>query len=101
MVNSLKPQVDQWYVHLDKGQRFYITAINDDDGTIDVQHFDGDLDEFTLDDWYRLDIEVSVQPENWVGAMDITEKDDLGTDIPDTRGSDWTEPQQDFRPLND
>ena len=31
---------------------------------------------------------------------DIAEKDDLGTDITDTRGTDWTEPQQDFRPPN-
>jgi len=99
MINVLKPEVDQWYTHLDKGQRFYVVAIDDD--TIEIQHFDGDLEEFALDEWYQLDIEPSVQPENWSGAMDIAEKDDLGTEITDTQGADWTEPQKDFRPQDE
>jgi hypothetical protein len=97
MPNELDPQVDQWYAHLDKGQRFYVTAINEDENTVDVQHFDGDVEEISLDEWRDLDIELSEEPENWAGALDIAEQDDLGTEVTDTSAEDWTEPGEDFR----
>ena len=97
MPNELDPLVDQWYAHQDKGQRFYVTGISDVPGTVEIQHFDGDVEEFSLDEWRELDIEISEQPENWAGALDIAEPDDLGTEITDTTQGDWTEPQQDFR----
>lgn len=30
MQNELDPRIDQWYAHLDKGQRFCITAISEE-----------------------------------------------------------------------
>jgi hypothetical protein len=92
MPNKLKPEVDQWYRHTDKGQRFSVIAFEPDEDTVEVQHFDGDLEEFSLDEWYDLDIEKSEEPENWSGAFDIGEADDLGTEITDTTQDDWTEP---------
>ena len=100
MLNELDPQIDQWYAHLDKGQRFYITAINDDGDAIEIQHFDGDIEEISMDEWCELEIELSEEPENWAGAYDIAEKDDLGTGITDTRPIDWSEPGEDYRRPN-
>lgn len=100
MPNDLKPLVDQWYAHLDKGQRFFVTAYDEDDDTVELQHFDGDVEELSLEEWAELDIEASVQPENWAGAMDYGEDDDLGTEITDTSKDDWDEPGEDFRPPN-
>ncbi len=97
MPNELDPQVDQWYAHLDKGQRFYVTAINEDENTVDIQHFDGDIEELSQDEWRDLDIELSEEPENWSGALDIAEQDDLGTEVTDTSTDDWSEPGEDFR----
>jgi len=97
MANEIDPLIEQWYSHREKGQRFFVTAVDEDAGTVEVQHFDGDIEEFSFDDWRELDIELSVQPENWTGAIDIGQRDDAGTGVTDTRGSDWTEPQKDFR----
>jgi len=41
MQMNLKPIINQWYRHLDKGQRFFVTAVDEDDATVEVQHFDG------------------------------------------------------------
>ena len=101
MPNELDPQVDQWYAHLDKGQRFYVTAIDDENNTVEIQHFDGDIEEFSLDEWRDLEIELSVEPENWSGALDIAEQDDLGTGVTDTEPDDWDEPGEDFRDDNE
>jgi len=98
MPNELDPLEDQWYAFIDKGQRFFIVAIDEDGSTIEVQHFDGDLEEYSFDDWRELGVELSEAPENWDGALDLGELDDLGTEITDTNQEDWSEPQQDFRP---
>ena len=97
MPNEHDPQVHQWYAHLDKGQRYYVTAINEEENTVDVQHFDGDIEELSLDEWRDLEIELSEEPENWTGALDIAEQDDLGTGVTDTTLDDWTEPGEEFR----
>ena len=100
MPNELDPRVEQWYSHLDKGQRFVVTAVDEENDTVEVQHFDGDLEEYTLDDWYQLDLELCEEPENWSGAMDISERDDLGTEITDTSGADWSEALEEFHSLS-
>ena len=97
MPNQLDPIIDQWYAHLDKGQRFFVVAINDEENTVDIQHFDGDLQELSMNEWRDLMIELSEEPENWTGALDIAEQDDLGTGVTDTRPDDWTEPGENYR----
>ena len=97
MVNELDPVVDEWYSHHDKGQRFYVTAVDEENETVEVQHFDGDVEEFSMEEWRDMDIELSVEPENWSGAMDVGDVDDLGTEITDTSTEDWEEPASDFR----
>jgi len=97
MTNELDPRIDQWYAHLDKGQRFYVIDINDAEQTVEVQYFDADIEEFSLDEWRELQIELSEAPENVTGALDFAEQDDLGTEITDTGPEDWSEPGEDFR----
>lgn len=95
MPNELDPRIDQWYARHDKGQRFTVTSIDEANGSVEVQHFDGDLAEFSLDDWRDLAIELCEAPENWSGAFDIAERDDLGTEVTDTSEDDWSEPGED------
>ena len=97
MSNELDPIPDQWYTHLDKGQQFYVTAFDEPNDTVEIQHFDGDIEEFSLEEWRELDIELSAAPENWAGALDIAEQDDLGTEITDTSPDDWREPENEFQ----
>lgn len=97
MSNELDPRIDQWYTHLDKGQRFYVVAINEEENTVAVQYFDADIEEFSFDEWRELQIELSEEPENFTGALDIAEQDDLGTEITDTQPEDWSEPGEYFR----
>ena len=91
------PIVDNWYNHLDKGQRFYVVAVDEEGGFVEIQHFDGDVEEVSLEDWYKMNIELGEAPENWFGAVDVGEVDDLGTEVTDTQSGDWTEPLQEIR----
>ena len=100
MTNELDPRIDQWYVHLDKGQRFYVIAIDEEDNSVEVQYFDADIEELSFEEWRELEIELCEEPENFTGALDIAEQDDRGTEITDTTLEDWTEPEEYFRRPN-
>ena len=101
MRNELDPRIDQWYAHFDKGQRFYVIDVNEDKDIIEIQNFDGTIDEFDFDTWYDLDIDMCEAPENWSGALDIDNVDDLGTEITDTPRSDWNAPFNEFESKNE
>jgi len=101
MRNELDPLVDQWYAHLDKGQRFFVIEVDEENSVVEIQHFDGDIEELSLEEWRDLRIEVSEEPENWAGALDIAERDDLGTGVTDTTAGDWSEPGEEYRRSNE
>ena len=101
MATEADPIVDNWYHHLDKGQRFTVVAVDEDVGTIELQHFDGDVEEVELDAWYDMEIEPCEAPENWSGPVDIVEIDDYGTEVTDTSAADWTEPLQEIKPTGE
>ena len=96
MAVDVDPKAGQWYCHLDKGQRFRVVAVDDIGQNVEVQNFDGTIDEFDLETWYQLEIELCEAPENWSGALDIDNVDDFGTEITDTRSSDWNSPFSEF-----
>jgi len=77
MSNEYEPIVEQWYEHQDKGGQFQVTAIDDVAGTVEIQYFDGDLEEIDLDSWADLDIELIEAPEDWTGPVDNIELDEL------------------------
>ena len=101
MATESDPIIDNWYYHLDKGQRFRVVAMDEESQTVEVQYFDGNVDEYELEIWYQLNIEPCEAPENWSGPLDIGNVDDLGTEITDTSRSDWNEPLDEFEPQPD
>jgi hypothetical protein len=98
MPTEIDPIVGNWYQHLDKGQPFQVVALDEELGLVEIQHFDGDIEELSLDDWRESELDVAEEPENWSGALDIGEKDDLGTEITDTNDGDWTEAFEEIKP---
>ena len=84
--------ISQWYRHRDKGQQFYVTALDEEDGTVETQHFDGDVEEMDFDDWHQLSIETIEPPEDWTGPVDNIARDDLGYSETDMTSEDWQEP---------
>jgi len=87
-----KPIINQWYRHLDKGQRFFVTAIDEEDGTVEIQHFDGDIEEFDTVEWHQQKVEPIEQPEDWTGPVDDIERDDLGYSDTEMTEEEWGEP---------
>ena len=70
-------EVGSWYSSTDGGQ-FKVVAINEDDETIDIQYFNGDIGEVSLDTWYEMELELMAAPEDWSGPFDDLIADDFG-----------------------
>jgi hypothetical protein len=78
---SPRPSVGSWY-RLDGGDLFEVVAIDDDDATIEIQYFDGTVEEMDLEDWEahceERALEPADPPEDWSGSVDV-EPDEEGT----------------------
>ena len=82
MGNRLQPIVGNWYSHRDKGELFQVVALDEIAGTIEIQEFDGGLDEVDVDEWRALRVDAAAQPEDWGGPLDDVEPDEFGyTDL--------------------
>lgn len=73
-MRSSVPIVGQWYRRAD-GAMLEIVAIDFEEGNIEVQYFDGALDEFDFDDWQQQGLVPATAPEDWSGSVDIEPED--------------------------
>lgn len=83
------PGIGEWY-RLNGGELFEVVAIDEDDGTIEIQYFDGTVEEMDVDDWNAQwdegGLEAAEAPEDWSGSVDVeSERDGRNSD---TSGED-------------
>jgi len=75
----LMPTVGTWY-RRPNGNLFEVVAVDLDDATVEVQFFDGTIDEIEFDTWTDLLIEAVGAPEDWSGSVDMDADDYVGSD---------------------
>ena len=73
------PIVGDWYRDA-AGDIFEVVAIDDDEGTIEIQYFDATVEELENDSWNELYLIPIEPPEDWSGSLDI-EREDYGVDL--------------------
>jgi hypothetical protein len=77
-----QPDIGEWY-RVREGALFEVVAVDEDDHTIEVQYFDGTVEEMDLDDWTSQrangEIEDAQAPEDWSGSVDVDSEDDAPT----------------------
>lgn len=89
-MTSPSPVVGEWYRRVD-GSLFEVVAIDRDDGTLEVQHFDGTVEEFDLESWDEQLFEEAKPPEDWSGSVDI-EPEDFESERDVTSTGVWADP---------
>jgi hypothetical protein len=88
------PEIGQWYSRTDKGEMFQVVGRDEAARTVEIQTFDGDLDEIDDEAWRTLGLERVAAPEDWTGPLDDVEPDDLGCSDTEMRPADWNAPLQ-------
>ena len=76
-----QPGIGDWY-RLNGGALFEVVARDDDDGTIEIQYFDGTVEEMDIEDWDAQwedgALESAEAPEDWSGSIDVEGGDEEG-----------------------
>ncbi|MGH8318557.1 MAG: DUF6763 family protein [Steroidobacteraceae bacterium] len=76
-----QPSIGDWY-RFNGGELFEVVAIDDDEGTIDIQYFDGTVEEMDQEDWEAQSddgtLEAAEAPEDWSGSVDVEGGDEEG-----------------------
>ena len=71
------PVIGRWF-RRPNGTLFEVVAVDEEDGTIEIQQFDGTIGEVEIENWPQLLlIEVSA-PEDWSGSVDMDPEDYVG-----------------------
>ncbi len=85
MTSEADPTIGAWYHYPAKSQRIKVTALDDPAATVEVQYFDGAIDELDLDACYGQDIERIEAPEDWEAPYsEEDEKCRAGSTLPDS-----------------
>jgi hypothetical protein len=87
---SQVPRIGDWYQAVN-GDRFEIVAIDEESATLEVQHFDGAVEELDFDSWDEMEVSNIEPPEDWSGSLDI-EREDYGVDLELTAPNDHINP---------
>ena len=72
-----EPTIGRWY-RRPHGQLFEVVAVDEADQTIELQFFDGTIDEIDRENWSNLLIERVAAPEDWSGSVDMDPEDYSG-----------------------
>lgn len=78
------PVIGQWFSR-PNGTLFEVVAIDEDAMTVEVQLFDGTVDEFDIERWPDLLLTEASAPEDWSGSVDMDPEDYDGSrdnDVP-------------------
>ena len=68
------PAPGDWFALTD-GEQFEVVALDEDSGTIEIQHFDGAVEELDMEMWADLMPQPIAPPEDWTGSMDVPVED--------------------------
>jgi hypothetical protein len=78
-MSAARPEIGAWYQTSD-GDYLEVVAYDAEDGTIEIQFYDGAVAEYDEDHWEELQLTNAEPPEDWSGSLDVT-KDDYGVDL--------------------
>jgi hypothetical protein len=87
------PRIGEWYQSAN-GDKFEIVALDEDEATLEIQHYDGAVEEIDFDSWEEMEAFSIEPPEDWSGSLDI-EREDYGVDL------ELTSPPEHTNPLDD
>lgn len=71
------PVIGKWF-RRPNGSIFEVVALDENEGTIEIQYFDGTISEVDLESWPELLLVEINAPEDWSGSVDMDPDDYIG-----------------------
>jgi hypothetical protein len=73
-MSSIGAEVGSWY-QTPVGGYLEVVAFDLEEGTIEVQHYDGTIEEYDMEGWEELGPYRAEPPEDWRGSLDLSRDD--------------------------
>ncbi len=89
-MNRPRIRIGDWFRTIE-GEKLEVVAYDKEEGVIEVQFYDGTVEEYDVDDWEELEVKPTPPPEDWAGSYDVS-KDDYGVDLDKPAGDNHTNP---------
>ncbi|MFO1407733.1 MAG: DUF6763 family protein [Steroidobacteraceae bacterium] len=88
------PVIGEWY-RRPGGDSFEVVAVDRDDRTIEIQYFDGTVEELEAEEWFEEEIERTDPPEDWTGSLDVDAEDTENEyEVEPGNSRPWADPLQ-------
>ncbi len=78
-MTSPKPEVGAWF-QTPEGDFFEVVAYDPDQDSIEIQFYDGTVEEYDEESWEELGLITAEPPEDWSGSLDVS-GEDYGVDL--------------------
>jgi len=97
MSTRFEPEVGNWYKD-EEGMSFEVVAADEAGGTVEIQYFDGAVEELDAEAWYAMELVPREPPEDWSGPFDDLVRDDLGDTDEVIHPQSWSGPLDALEP---
>ena len=88
-MTGMRPAVGSWYQDTEQGSLFEVVACDFDDETIEIQHLEGEIEEFDLDAWGDMPIQAVAPPEDWRTGYELSREDAVDPNETVKPQEDW------------
>lgn len=92
MRNAPEPIIGQWYRNSKLADIFEIVAIDNDENLIEIQYFDGQIEELDLESWNEYPSVEIAAPEDFSGAYEMPKEDLLDYKEEVIHPENWNNP---------
>jgi len=90
MASNGDPVIDSWYRDTETGKDFEVIGFDEEEGSIEIQHLDGTLEDLDLDTWHTLSLQPIEAPTVWDEDSSDQESFDYRGVFQETGGFDVT-----------
>ena len=83
---SFIPAIGTWYQDLSSSSNFEIVAVDENQGTIEVQYDNGDITEYDIESWGRLNIITLGKSDMGFDSIEHDKESQYANDFSDNYG---------------
>ncbi|EGV52340.1 membrane protein [Candidatus Endoriftia persephone str. Guaymas] len=89
-MNTTMIKIGDWF-RTNEMENLEVVAFDPEEGLVEVQFYDGTVEEYDLEAWEALDAKQIAPPEDWSGSYDLS-RDDYGVDLDKPAGNNHINP---------
>lgn len=75
MSGQISAEIGHWYRPMNNDSLFEVVAIDYDEQCVEIQYFDGEIEELDFSGWKTLVPIEAAPPEDWTGPFEIDRQD--------------------------